>query len=122
MSKATRRTRRRHLRIKGLCELDRGQSDSRSASVDEDFASGLHLGDEEERLPRREPVLRNGSGLFPRDVVRLARAHSRGDGNVFGICAAGSETESERRQSWSALHGPAARGRAWFPLTPDRPS
>jgi hypothetical protein len=34
-------------------------------------------------------------------VVRLARAHSRGDGDVFGICAAGSETESGRRQLWS---------------------
>lgn len=106
--------RRRHLRIEGLCELDRGQSDSRSTSVDEDFASGLHLGNEEERLPCREPVLRNGGGLFPRDVVGLAGAHARGNGDIFGICAASSETEPERRESWSALHGPAARGRAWF--------
>lgn len=62
--------------------------------MNQNLGALLHLGDDEQGLPGREPVLRDGGSLFPRDVVGLASTHAGGDGDVFGVGTAGRETES----------------------------
>jgi hypothetical protein len=48
------------------------------------------------------PVLRYGSGLNPRDVVRLASDHSGGNGNILGVGSSSGETEAAQRRMPSA--------------------
>lgn len=48
------------------------------------------------------PVLGNGSGLNPRDVVGLASNHSSGNGDIFGVGSSSSETEARQGRGPSA--------------------
>lgn len=86
-------------RSERLGQLDSRQSNARSSRMNQHLCSLFHLRDDEQGLPRRQPVLGNGSGLLPRDVVWLASAHAGWDGDVLGVGAAGCEAEAARRGS-----------------------